>query len=228
MFLAENQRFEGPERDPCSVEQTDARLRFDFVRNESTAQPTIQGQSEWQRLSLEDTANLYLMLTNASSELEVTIPAFYPLYGRLQAVGEWQALGDRRVSTTLKHTLNVTYWDVAGVSVAQVYEWWSLKSNRTGADDVAGTPAALNYNGPCFVVVSDRTASAALNTLLSMGMVGLYVTVILAIGRAVRAYIGSFVVDSLHKDPDTVDELYDVSWTCTHANTRTATPFLSN
>lgn len=174
-------------RDGVELTRVDAQLTFSFTRggppgNEDVILTTAN------QLAAGDCMSLYTAVQQRKSSQPVVLPGLVPLILRLPASANPIEVSNARTPAALHLHANAQSGE----------QWWSLSTHNYTLPRPAlpnGSPAA---SGVPLNLYSDKVApSVLLSTLGATSVLGLYVTVVLAVGRLSR----SGLLDPMYRTP---------------------------
>eukprot|EP00026_Physarum_polycephalum_P000140 Phypoly_transcript_00140.p1 GENE.Phypoly_transcript_00140~~Phypoly_transcript_00140.p1 ORF type:complete len:2155 (+),score=404.49 Phypoly_transcript_00140:732-6467(+) len=154
-------------------------LDYTFTRNQTINQ-VIKG-SNFVRLTSNSTRQLINVITGVSNE-SIYIPGFIPRYIRLPGVS-----GNSRFQGMYSNCqLTLVSGENTVANITNGQEWWVLSQfpATSGPDNNIFTSTS-----PQIVSISTTMPAALASTLVSAGIIGLYVGVVLSIGRFLRMYV---------------------------------------
>ncbi|XP_065913262.1 piezo-type mechanosensitive ion channel component 1-like isoform X2 [Dysidea avara] len=155
--------------------------------------------------------NFVKLLQNPASE-SVFLVDLFPQYIYAPANGPSTALGvlsrGRYVNCTASlRTRNVTVIPIGASSLVSItMEWWALKQNSSH-HAVMGREDNVE-----FIIYSERINDPEFSFIAGLGIIGLYVSVVLVIGSAIRRYVTQLPRQIIYDEipnPDSLLELCD-------------------
>jgi len=139
---------------------------------------------------------------NGISEDPIYIENLYPRYVRLPGVSGAARFQGSYVTALLK--LNSKAFNHENVTLVQ--EWWELQ--QVAASSTSEPAWQLFPSAPPMMVsISTSMPSALTSTLVSTGIIGLYVGVVLSIGRFLRMYVTGITLRIWIENLPNCDEL---------------------
>ncbi|XP_021176545.2 piezo-type mechanosensitive ion channel component 2 isoform X3 [Fundulus heteroclitus] len=145
--------------------------------------------------------DLIMLLNGTASDFKVTIPKFIPRYIRAPSDSDAtpvEQLGDDNmfdISLTLKRADN---------SSGQIQEWWIVNQLQAGLID---TTTAKHEVGLQIYVFSDQVSPPSLGFLAGYGIMGLYASVVLVIGKFVREFFSGISHTIMFEELPNVDRI---------------------
>eukprot|EP00164_Ancoracysta_twista_P018908 GFYU01033002.1.p1 GENE.GFYU01033002.1~~GFYU01033002.1.p1 ORF type:complete len:317 (-),score=53.85 GFYU01033002.1:67-927(-) len=161
-------------------------------------------------LILEERQQLIGVLNNTQTQFNVT--DFYVPFLRLHSNGKARELSSVFQSITLN--LNC-YRELDGTCVENRAQWWTvntLEESRFQLNDESRQLREL-----FFITVIDRVVLGG--TFSTMGIIGLYVTVVFALGRFLRMVTNNLRLYIMYEDLPSVDELMQLCYDIYSART---------
>ncbi|XP_007564241.1 piezo-type mechanosensitive ion channel component 2 isoform X6 [Poecilia formosa] len=152
------------------------------------------------RLEENTKRDLVMLLNGTASELKVTIPELIPRYIRAPSDSEAtpvEQLGENMfdVSLTLKRANNES---------DQIQEWWIVDQLKYGPLDDIGTKGEPGLH---IYIFSDQVSPPSLGFLAGYGIMGLYASVVLVIGKFVREFFSGISHTIMFEELPNVDRI---------------------
>jgi len=170
-----------------------ARLTYSFTRPGPANYRTVHGQHAID-LSNENCQQLARVFNHSDPSASIRLPGLSPAYLRLPATADPVVLSDDYydVNLTLRATTPVVHAEAGNV-------WWELQRVSKSSNDTLYAPRFICVNNPIW--------QGPLFAGLSYSVIGLYVTVVLAVGQFVRFLFANQVQRIQFEELHDVDDL---------------------
>jgi len=152
------------------------------------------------------------IINNTATNQSVTIPNLFYRYLRLPGVsGNAISQGDTYVSCNLTLERQVVQYNTTQngqvVTIPILQEWWEI---RQFVDPNENAASLFTSPGLEFVSISAQIPTGIASTLVSAGIIGLYVGVVLSIGKFIRLSVTSLTMRIISENIPFCDGLIEM------------------
>ncbi|XP_055084588.1 piezo-type mechanosensitive ion channel component 2 [Periophthalmus magnuspinnatus] len=150
-----------------------------------------------------------IKLLNGTANKEVVLPELFPRYIRAPSDSDSKAV-EQLYEDKKMFNLSVTLKKKPQNDSEQIQEWWIVSQTEAGPIDKRGTPQGSKKRldpGLDVYVFSDQVSPPSLGFLAGYGIMGLYASVVLVIGKFVREFFSGISHTIMFEELPNVDRI---------------------